>query len=206
MIKPRKKRKPTKKKAEVPVKKVTGSEMEPLIDEMVRLVGDGGDPRMTKALVAHHMGVSVYESGMMAGYAESYCKTRLGTKIKEGKFRERMRAITKRLPGVFKEINDLSLLHLGEAQIKAVKMYRDDPELLIKFPQLARQIKGVSGLLNDEIKPQPTISIGSIEKVQVMMSADLERTIRDAEVVGAKKFERIEDTRNLKRITIKKDI
>jgi len=183
MPKPRKKRKPTKTK-EV-VKKVSNSELQPLIDDVVKLVDDGKDTRMTTALVGYHMGMNAYQAGKMAGYSDSYCRTRLGTKIKEGKFRERMRAITKRLPGVFKEINDLTLLDLASAQVGAVKIYKDDPEKLLKYPQLARQIKAVSGLLNDEVKPTPTINIGQMNVLQGMIGDDLDQTIKEGEIVDA---------------------
>jgi len=177
------KRKTAQKKKEK-IKKISGSEMEPLIDQMVELLGDGGQPRMTKALVAHHMGVSVYEAGKMAGYSDSYCRTRLSQVIKQGRFRERMSAITKRMPGLFRKINDLSLLHLGEAQVKAVKMYKNDPEMLIKYPQLARQIKAVSGLLDDRPKPQATVNVQQMQIIQQLIGDDLNAAIaRDSEPV-----------------------
>jgi len=178
--------------------KTTEEAVKPFIAGCQSVVGIGDDPRVDKVILACKAGVSVYQAGIFAGYSKSYSKSKLPGMLQDSaKFKKRIEEMARKLPAFFRDVNNLHLIDLAQAQESAMKLYKENPEMLIKFPQLARQVKQMAGILNDEVKPQPTINIKTINVMQHMMLKDLEETLsKDVEAEVIPEVKRI--TRKIK--------
>lgn len=167
-----------KKTKQVTRTKPTEETVEPFVDGCLSIIGEGDDPRMDKAILARKAGMSVYRAGLFAGYSKDYSKSKLSGMLQDGaKFKKRIEEMARKLPAFFRDVNNLHLIDLAQAQESAMEMYKQNPELLIKHPQLARQVKQMAGILDDEVKPQPTINIKTMNVMQNMIGADLQATV-----------------------------
>jgi hypothetical protein len=101
------------------------------------------------------------EISLNTAYGLNY---RLG---KNSKLRERVTAISNRMPDWYRMKCRFALGPLAEAEMKAVNKYQEEPELLIRHPTLAKHIKQGAGILvGEDLQPvQQQINIARMQMI-----------------------------------------
>jgi hypothetical protein len=138
-----------------------------LVDEVNEVLEPEEDTRSNKYCVyREYLGntadaAKLAEISLNTAYGLNY---RLG---KNSKLRERVTAISNRMPDWYRMKCRFALGPLAEAEMKAVNKYQEEPELLIRHPTLAKHIKQGAGILvGEDLQPvQQKINIGRMQMI-----------------------------------------
>ena len=150
-----------------------------ITDKQAQDKSEADDERRDKFIYHWLGGDCVQTAGIKAGYSKHYSRGGLHAAVtSEGKLRNKISEVLAKLPDRYRDICKLNLIKLSEAEVKAVDRYVEDPDLLIKSPTLAKDIKRAAGVIEDE-RPEvvPMIRIEKMQgDVKVMIVGSLERS------------------------------
>lgn len=152
-------------------------EADQIIADVMGRVPDGANADGKKKRVRFAMyrifGFGQQQAAELAGFKGSY-----GFKLERGfksnpKWRMDLEAVTKRMPENYRAFCRLQLPGLAEAEHKAVELMRDDPEKLLRYPRIARQIKESAGVLESNQQAPPVVNVGTMQFIQQSIKADI---------------------------------
>jgi hypothetical protein len=117
-----------------------------------------------KFLMAWFFGLPMEKCATISGLSQSYCESLPAKYRKSQALRTHFEKLLSTWPETYRNVCKLRLYKLQDAEGRAVERYLEDPELLIKRPQLARQIKIAAGAMpTDDIVRPMDIDIGQIQ-------------------------------------------
>jgi hypothetical protein len=167
-----------KRKTETPTDLIPMDEADRIIADVMGRVPDGDNADSKKKRVRFALyrifGFNQQQAAELAGFKGSY-----GFKLDKGfksnpKWRADLEAVTKKMPDSYRNFCRLQLPGLAEAEHKAVELLKEDPELLLKHPRVARQIKETAGVLEGSQAPQPVVNVGTLQVIQQSIREDLQ--------------------------------
>jgi len=127
-------------------------------------------PKWMAIAIAYDMGARNYKAMAQAlDTSHRYVKNKVAEYRKKSKMQERVDAIRRRFPEIYRELCRNRLPQLALAEGRAIELYCEQPEKLIEKPTLARQIKTAAGIVSDE-EPQPaTVDIQEIRNLMIQV-------------------------------------
>jgi hypothetical protein len=125
------------------------------------------------------------EISLNTAYGLNY---RLG---KNSKLRERVTAISNRMPDWYRMKCRFALGPLAEAEMKAVNKYQEEPELLIRHPTLAKHIKQGAGILvGEDLQPvQQQINLVKMQMINRQMVGMAWKKVEDEQITAVEPLE-----------------
>lgn len=118
-------------------------------------------------LLCHDMGLSGEECAVIANASIGYVYNVVRERKLKPKLKERYAQLLMELPDWYRNIKRNQLPILAEAEGKALEKYLKDPELLIKHPALARQMRIAGGVAEPESQPiQVQINLAMLQGQQ----------------------------------------
>jgi hypothetical protein len=115
-----------------------------------------------------HFGFTGESAAKACGYTPSYF-SKLDRKYRNDlKLQTRIAKFFNRIPEQYKQLSKLRLIDLAEAEAKAVQRYKEDPDLLISKPQLAKHLKQTAGVMADDSPGSvPMINIEAVKNLMI---------------------------------------
>jgi hypothetical protein len=144
------------------------------------------DTRSNRYCVYRVLGLSTERASNLAEISRNTAYE-LNSKMRnDPKSMERVSKISNRMPDLYRMACRFNLGPLAEAEMKAVDKYRDDPELLIRRPALAKHIKQGAGILvGDDVQPPVQQQI-NIKQMQILNTQALGRRRKELEDIKEK--------------------
>jgi hypothetical protein len=124
--------------------------------------------RSDKYYLLRHFGFTGESAAKACGYTPSYF-SKLDRKYRNDlKLQTRIAKFFNRIPEQYKQLSKLRLIDLAEAEAKAVQRYKEDPDLLISKPQLAKHLKQTAGVMADDSPGSvPMINIEAVKNLMI---------------------------------------
>jgi hypothetical protein len=104
-------------------------------------------------LICDDMGLSGEECAIVVNSTPGYVHNVVRRKRTDSKLRERFTQLVLEFPDWYRGVKMAQLPALAAAESKALERYLQDPELIIKHPALARQLRIAGGVSEPEQKP-----------------------------------------------------
>jgi hypothetical protein len=115
-----------------------------------------------------HFGFTGEAAAKACGYTPSYF-SKLDRKYRNDlKLQTHIAKFFNRIPEQYKQLSKLRLIDLAEAEAKAVLRYKEDPDLLISKPQLAKHLRQTAGVMADDCPGSvPVINIEAVQNLMI---------------------------------------
>jgi hypothetical protein len=110
-------------------------------------------------------GVPAPKAAKLAGYSEKSAYGLVHRLKKDTQIRAQCEAFFDEFPERYRMMCKARLPQIAQLEAKALDTYDQKPELFIKHPQIAKQVKQAAGVkLDEDMKPQqPTINVEGIQ-------------------------------------------
>lgn len=145
---------------------------------------DRDDPRRKQYEFAllRLFGIPAQPAAKIVGYSPNY-SYKLEQKFRHSpKLRAGLEEITRQMPNEYRNHSRLMLPKIAQAEAGAINLCVEDPEKLLKYPRVARQIKESAGVLEPNTPQAPTVNLVKIQQVFAAALQDDEPAV-EAEIV-----------------------
>jgi len=186
MAKTSKKKKPAKKKAEVPAltKEQTIEQAREVVPIILKYMG--GTDREGEYFMYRQFGLTQEMAAEMAGYNKN-SGARLDARYKESaKLRQKVDNLVNTFADGYRKTLRSWLPQMARIDGAVINEYLANPKLAIDKPQALKQLKQAAGIsFEEQVPKQATINIGQLNVLQKMIGDDLDQTIKEGEIVDA---------------------
>ena len=123
--------------------------------------------------------IPIITCAKLAGYKESYGYQLVREYRNDPIAREKVSRILSDMPEAYRSICKMRLASIAEIEGLALQKYHEDPQRAIDKPQLLKQVKQAGGIDLNEVglQGQPTINIGVLENLQVIMGGAIQKRL-----------------------------
>lgn len=147
------------------------------------------DEKLLRFHLYRMFGVPTQLSAKIAGYNDNYGYMLIKKYRNDTKHRHMVEKFVSRMPDDYRTICRLMLPDIAEAEMGAVRKYKEDPDILIRHPQLAKAIKQGAGVDLNEAPAQPKVTTINVKEIRMIHASlnpneKVKPQIIDAEVVS----------------------
>ncbi len=163
-----------------------------LIDEIVSNIIKVKGPKnqkKTRFFLYWFLGLSAPVAGDLSGYKQSTAYGMVHKYRNVIKYRDHIdKEILAGMPDRYKALCKMRLPDIAIIEQLGLDQYKDNPEMILKHPQLLKQLKSSAGVTPDETPTYPTVNIQEVQNLMLEVTEQRDREIA-AEKQGTAKGE-----------------
>lgn len=151
---------------------IDGELVDPDVQDTIQAIMSTNNPKKKdEKWIRFHLlrmfGIDTQTSAKLAGFSPKYGYKLVEKYRNNDKVRHTLETFVSRIPDDYRTACRLMLPDITEAEIGAVRKYKEDPELLIRHPQLAKSIKQAAGVNLDDT-PTPKVQTINIKELRLI--------------------------------------